>query len=97
MRNAKTPDRRVRGGMITLRADTATRALIDRVAAQLGKNRSELLQDAARREATTVSFDQRLLLLDDNTYGQFIAALDRPPTENRRLRRILTTKAAWEQ
>ncbi len=97
MRNATTPDRRLRGRMITLRADTATRTLIDRAAEQVGKNRSEFMLEAARREATSVLLDQRLFLLDDKAYARFLAALDQLPTENRRLRRLLTTKAPWEK
>ena len=97
MRKTSTTDRTVRGVTINLRADTATRTLIDRAAEQLGKNRSEFMLEAARREATTVLLDQRLFVLDDKAYTQFTAALDRPPAENRRLRRLLTTKAAWDK
>jgi uncharacterized protein (DUF1778 family) len=53
--------------------------------------------EAARREATGVLLDQRLFLLDDKAYAQFLAALDQPPAENRRLRRLLRTKAAWDK
>ncbi len=97
MRNTRTTDRAVRGVTINLRADTATRTLIDRAAEQVGKNRSEFMLEAARREATSVLLDQRLFLLDDKAYAQFLAALDQPPTANPRLRRLLTTKAPWEQ
>jgi uncharacterized protein (DUF1778 family) len=97
MRNTSTTDRTVRGVTINLRADTATRTLIDRAAERLGKNRSEFMLEAARREAMAVLLDQRLFLLDDKVYTQFTAALDQAPTENRRLRRLLTTKAAWDK
>jgi uncharacterized protein (DUF1778 family) len=97
MRNTCTPARATQGVTINLRADTATRTLIDRAAEQVGKNRSEFMLEAARREATSVLLDQRLFLLDDKAYAQFLAALDQPPTENRRLRRLLTTKAPWEK
>ena len=97
MRNTSATDRTVRSVTINLRADTTTRTLIDRAAEQLGKNRSEFMLEAARREATTVLLDQRLFLLTDKAYAQFTATLDQPPAENRRLRRLLTTKAAWER
>ena len=97
MRNSRTTDPRVRGVTIHLRADPATRTLIDRAAAQLGKNRSEFMLEAARREAMTVLRDQRLFLVDDKAYARFTAVLDQPPTENRRLRRLLTTKVAWDK
>ncbi len=96
MRNTSIADQAGRGVTINLRADTATRTLIDRAAERVGKNRSEFMLEAARREATRVLLDQRLFLLDEKAYAKFLAALDQPPTENRRLRRLLATKAPWE-
>jgi len=96
MRNTSTTDRTLRGVTINLRADTVTRTLIDRAAEQVGKNRSEFMLEAARRAATAVLLDQRLFLLDEKAYAQFTAALDRPPAENRRLRRLLSMKAVWD-
>ena len=86
-----------RGVTINLRADEVKRSLIDRAAEKLGKNRSEFMLEAACREATAVLLDQRFFLLDEKAYKQFTAALDKPPAENRRLRRLLVTKAAWEE
>ena len=97
MRNTDTTERAGRGVTINLRADQVKRALIDRAAERLGKNRSEFMLEAACRAATAVLLDQRLFLLDVQAYKRFTAALDAPPTENRRLRRLLRTKAAWEQ
>lgn len=96
MRNTSTTERAGRGVTINLRADQVKRALIDRAAERLGKNRSEFMLEAACRAATAVLLDQRLFLLDDKAYKRFTAALDKPPTENSRLRRLLRTKAAWE-
>jgi uncharacterized protein (DUF1778 family) len=53
--------------------------------------------EAACREATAVLLDQRLFLLDVQAYKRFTAALDTPPAQNSRLRRLLRTKATWEQ
>ena len=93
---AKIDPRAGRGVTINLRADEVKRSLIDRAAERLGKNRSEFMLEAACREATAVLLDQRFFLLDEKAYKRFTAALDKPPTENRRLRRLLVTKAAWE-
>ena len=82
---------------INLRTDATSRDLIDRAAEALGKNRSEFMLDAARREATVVLLDQRLFLLDDRAYRRFTTALDAAPTENPRLRRLLRTRAPWER
>jgi uncharacterized protein (DUF1778 family) len=94
---AKIDPRAGRGVTINLRADEVKRSLIDRAAEMLGKNRSEFMLEAACREATAVLLDQRFFLLDEKAYKRFTAALDKPPTENRRLRRLLVTKAAWEE
>jgi len=97
MRNTGTTERAGRGVTINLRADKVKRSLIDRAAERLGKNRSEFMLEVACREATAALLDQRLFLLDAKAYKRFIAVLDKPPAENSRLRRLLMTKAAWEQ
>jgi uncharacterized protein (DUF1778 family) len=97
MRNASPAERPARGVTINLRADEGKRALIDRAAEKLGKNRTEFMLEVACREATAVLLDQRLFILDEKTYRRFTAALDKPAAENSRLRRLLETKAAWER
>jgi len=82
---------------INLRTDVSSRDLIDRAADALGKNRSEFMLEAARREATEVLLDRRLFLLDDKAFRRFTAALDAPPTKNPRLQRLLRTRAPWER
>lgn len=82
---------------INLRTDATSRDLIDRAAEALGKNRSEFMLEAARREATAVLLDRRLFLVDDRAFRRFTAALDAPPAENPRLRRLLRTPAPWER
>lgn len=82
---------------INLRANRRQRALIDRAAVALGKNRSDFMLEAACREAGAVLADRRFFLLDDRSYRRFSAALDKPPGENRRLRALLATKAPWER
>ncbi len=83
--------------MINLRADKSKRALIDRAAEALGKNRSEFMLEAACREATSVLLDRTFFHLDEKAYKRFLAALDKPPAANPRLRRLLTSKPPWEK
>ncbi len=95
----RTTDRGERGGRgvtINLRADHTKRALIDRAAERVGKNRSEFMLEAACRQATEVLLDQRLFLLDEKAYKRFTDALDAPPSENKRLKRLMRSKAPWE-
>lgn len=61
------------------------RALIDRAAEAVGKNRSEFMLDAATREATTVLLDRRFFQLDARASERFAAALDAAPSDNPRL------------
>lgn len=97
MPKAEAPRRPRRRVIINLRADEKKRSLIDRAAERVGKNRSEFMLEAACREATAVLLDQRLFLLDEQSYKRFAAALDKPPAENPRLRRLLLARAAWEK
>ncbi len=97
MPKTNASDRAGRGITINLRADAVKRSLIDRAAEKLGKNRSEFMLEAACREATAVLLDQRFFLIDEKAYKRFLNALDMAPAENKRLRRLLMTKAAWEE
>ena len=71
--------------------------LIDRAAEAVGKNRSELMLDAATREATAVLLDRRFFHLDARTFKRFAAALDAAPSDNPRLCELLAKKAPWER
>ena len=89
--------RQPRDVTINLRANQRQRAVIDRAAEALGKNRSDFMLDAACREADAVLLDRRFFLLDEKTYRRFIRVLDKAPADNPRLRRLLTTKAPWDR
>ncbi len=39
----------------------------------------------------------RAFLLDEKAYKRFTAALDKPPADNPKLRRLLASKAPWER
>jgi uncharacterized protein (DUF1778 family) len=75
---------------------SSARDLIDRAAAAMGKSRTDFMVEAARREAETVLLDRCFFGLGQKPFAAFSAALDRPPVENRRLRRLLGTPAPWE-
>ena len=92
-----TKEREARDAAINLRVSQRQRALIDRAAEALGKNRSDFMLEAACREADAVLLDRRFFLLDEKAYMRFTEALDKPPANNPRLRRLLTTKAPWEK
>ena len=80
-----------------LRTDEARRTLIDRAAEALGKDRTEFMLDAATREAQSVLLDRRLFHLDEAAFRRFTKALDAPPSDNPRLRKLLAKRAPWER
>jgi uncharacterized protein (DUF1778 family) len=86
-----------RDATINLRLTSAARDMIDQAAAALGKNRTEFMVEAARREAEAVLVDRRLFGLSKEAFAAFVKALDKPPGENPRLRRLLRTAAPWDE
>jgi uncharacterized protein (DUF1778 family) len=94
---ARVRTRQRRDVTINLRASQRQRAVIDRAAQTLGKNRSAFMLEAACREADAVLLDRRVFLLDEKAHKRFTAALDKPPLENPKLRRLLASKAPWER
>lgn len=90
-------ERQPRDVTINLRANQRQRVLIDQAAETLGKNRSDFMLEAACRAANAVLLDRRLFLLDEKAYKRFTSALDKPPADNPKLRRLLASKAPWER
>ena len=82
---------------INLRVASDQKALIDRAAARLGKSRTEFMLDSAREAAENALLDQRLFLLDDALYADFLARLDAPAAPSEGLRKILSTQSPWER
>ncbi len=85
-----------RDATVNLRLQTSARDLIDQAAAAVGKSRTEFMVEAARREAETVLLDRCFFALNERSFADFAAALDRPPADNPRLRRLLRTASPWE-
>jgi len=83
--------------VINLRTDESRRALIDRAAAALGKDRTEFMLDVATREAQAVLLDRRFFELREPAFRRFVEALDAPPRTNPRLRALLKRRVPWER
>jgi uncharacterized protein (DUF1778 family) len=82
---------------INLRASQRQKALIDRAAAALGRNRSDFMLESACKEAEAILLDRRYFDLSSDEFKRFLAVLDRAPTENAKLRRLLKRRAPWER
>ena len=97
MPGTETKEATARGETINLRASQRQKVLIDRAAEALGRSRSDFMLETACREAETVLLDRRYFALSENAFKQFRAMLDKPPTTNPKLWRMLQTKAQWER
>lgn len=82
---------------INLRMSETVKNLIDRAAAVLGKSRTDFMLESARRRAEDVLLDQKFFMLDEKNYTAFLELLDQPPKPVEELRKLLATKAPWEQ
>ena len=88
---------RLRAENINLRVSRSQKALIDRAANALGRNRSDFMLEAACREAESVLLDRRYFNLPEDEFRRFTALLDKPPASNPRLARLLRSKAPWDK
>ena len=88
---------RLRAENINLRVSRSQKALIDRAANTLGRNRSDFMLEAACREAESVLLDRRYFNLPEDEFRRFTALLDKPPASNPRLARLLRSKAPWDK
>ena len=96
MSSTARPDR-LRAEIINVRVSRSQKALIDRAANALGRNRSDFMLETACREAESVLLDRRYFNLPEDQFRRFTAMLDRPPANNPRLARLLKSKAPWDK
>jgi uncharacterized protein (DUF1778 family) len=95
--SATTRSNRLRVENINLRVSRSQKALIDRAANALGRNRSDFMLETACREAESVLLDRRYFNLSEDEFRRFTAMLDKPPANNPRLARLLRSKAPWDK
>jgi uncharacterized protein (DUF1778 family) len=82
---------------VNLRVREDTRALIDKAASIQGRSRTDFMIEAARRAAEEAILDQRVIMVSRESYDHFLAVLERPPEVNEKLRKLMRTKAPWDQ
>lgn len=86
-----------RNEIINLRATRRQKELIDRAAGLLDRSRSDFMLEAACREAQALLVDQNHFSLPEEKFKRFLAALDRPPKDNPKLRQLLHSRAPWDR
>ncbi|HJU20739.1 MAG TPA: DUF1778 domain-containing protein [Stellaceae bacterium] len=81
---------------IDIRITPAAKRTLQQAAAVSNKTVSEFMLDSSLSAAFDTLADRRVFQLDEAQWTAFIKALDAPPEDNPRLRRLLATKAPWE-
>ncbi len=81
---------------INIRARVRQRDLIDQAAERLGRSRSDFMLEAACCKAEDVLLDQVFFTVDASTFEKFQVLLDRPLPATDKLRRLIKTKAPWD-
>lgn len=82
---------------LNLRIKADERTLIDRAARLRGKNRTDFILEAARREAEEAILDQSLIRATPEAFDAFLEMLAAPPQPNARLRKTMRTPAPWDE
>ena len=83
--------------VINLRADEATRRLIDRAASALGQNRTEFMLMSARIHAQEVILRQVYFTLGEADWKALNETLESPPPPNAALKRLMSRTPSWER
>lgn len=83
---------------INIRVSKQTRALIDKAAEVLGRNRSEFVLDVAQERAKEVLLDRTQFELNASEHKRFTEMLDAPLPKKSAdaLKRLFDRKAPWE-
>lgn len=82
---------------LNIRIKSHEKELIDHAARAKGKNRTDFILDAARNAAQEVLFDQVIITTTSQVYAEFLARLDMPPKQNKRLQRTMQTSPPWDK
>jgi uncharacterized protein (DUF1778 family) len=81
---------------VDLRMTADAKRTLQRAAAVSNKTVTEFLVDAGLNAAFDALADRRVFQLDARRWNAFMAALDSPPKDNPRLRKLLARKPKWE-
>ena len=84
-----------RSQRVDLRMTPAAKRTLQQAAAVNNKTVTEFLLDAGLIAAHDALADRRVFQLDQKRWSAFMAALDAPPRDNPRLRKLLARKPAW--
>lgn len=86
----------VRDKQINIRATDEERAVIDYAAGLVNKNRTDFIIEKAVHEAQNIILDQRVFVLDDARYQEFIKQLEAPVQNVEGRQRLMDAKPEWK-
>ena len=86
-----------RSERVNLQMTPAAKRMLQQAAAIANKTSTEFLLDTGLNAALDTLADRRVFQLDEKRWDEFMAALDSPPKNNARLRKLLARKPAWEK
>jgi uncharacterized protein (DUF1778 family) len=81
---------------VDLRMTPTAKRTLQRAAAVTNTTVSEFLMNCGLTAAFETLADRRVFQLDEVQWAAFQAALDMPPRDNPRLRKLLKTRAPWD-
>jgi uncharacterized protein (DUF1778 family) len=81
---------------VDLRMTPSAKRTLQQAAAVRNKTVSEFMLDSSLTAAFDTLADRRVFQLDEVQWAAFMIALDTPPRDNPRLRKLLATRAPWE-
>jgi uncharacterized protein (DUF1778 family) len=81
---------------VDLRMTASAKRTLQQAAAASNKTMTEFMLDSSLSAAFDTLADRRVFQLDERQWAAFMEALDTPPEDNPRLRKLLATKAPWE-
>ena len=84
-------------GQVNFRVQDERLALIDRAAAIRGATRTEFVLRASEAAAIETLNERLVILLDDEAYAAFVAALDAPVEPDDRLKKRWARRPLWER
>jgi uncharacterized protein (DUF1778 family) len=87
----------LRSGRLGLRTTPIQAALIQRAAEASRKSITEFVLSSVCEKAEQTLLDQRLFMVDENTWTAFMEALERPAQVKSGLRTLVAEPAIWEK
>jgi uncharacterized protein (DUF1778 family) len=89
--------RQIRSAKLDLRLSRDHKRILQEAAAVDHRSVSDFVLHSALARAEATLMDRRTFYVDAETYDRFLAALDAPPRDHPRLKRLLTEPSVFDR